>query len=285
MRKAKKTHRLSTAVSQARVTSCFTFALDWYSQACVDGDCFTPIYTHTDTYLACEEGDHGADGYSPPPTLPSPTIVTNYYESNGQFVNQIYNPGPEVDLREYFKCFGQSSDPNGIYRVIIYVDQVWPGHRSYNLNSANSSPGHVFIGLEEYTNGEAIVRNVGFYPENGANPINPSDHGEVRQDDRGYDVSLTVTFTEPGQFISIVTALTASANADYNINTNNCTHYAVNACSSNGINLPQTMGSWWNGGGLNPSDLGEDIRSMTLSPNMTRNPDGGYPTAVMGSCN
>ena len=57
---------------------------------------------------------------------------------------------------------------------------------------------------------------------------------------------------------------------NYDLNSNNCSSFAIRALRSAGINLPFTMGTWPNGGGYNPGDLGEDIRSMSLSAGMTK---------------
>ena len=278
-----KTGKLDSGLKSGRTSTCTVYIIDWYTRVCIDNDCFEPRWTHAEEYIVCYESDHGSDGITPPPTVSSPQTVTNNYDSHGQYVYQIDSPGPQLDIREYLKCFGINSNSNSIFRVVIYVDQVLPGYRSFNLNSSNSSPGHVYVGLEEYSNGQATVRHLGFYPNDLVNPITPSSDGHAQEDDRAYDVSLTIE-VEWGQFLGIVSSLEGAAGAEYNLNSNNCTHYALNACSDNGISLPRTIGTWWGGSGLNPSDLAEDIRSMTLPSNMTRNVTGGYPLAIQGSC-
>lgn len=141
----------------------------------------------------------------------------------------------------------------------------------------------MYVGLEEYTNGQAIVRNIGFYPNGLVSPLNPNVPGKSQEDTRSYDVSLTIEVSRE-QFEGVITNLTVTANSDYNLNSNNCTNFVLNACVSNGVYVATSPGSWWGGGGLNPSDLGEDIRTMTLQPNMTRNTTGGYPQVKQGIC-
>jgi hypothetical protein len=277
------TGKISKADKGGRISTCTPYIVDWYTRVCIDTDCFEPRWTHSEEYYICYESDHGSDGVTPPPTISSPQIITNQYDSQGQYVYQIDSDDPKIDTRLELRCFGQNANSNSIFRVKIYVDQVWPGQRSFNLNSSDSSPGHVYLGLEEYSNGETIVRNIGYYPSEIVHPVSPSSPGEAHTDTRPYDVSLTVEVTW-GQFMGIVSALQSTSEAEYNLNSNNCTHFALNACSNNGISLPQTVGNWWGGSGLNPSDLGEDIRAMTLSSNMTRDTDGGYPTSKEGGC-
>ena len=97
-------------------------------------------------------------------------------------------------------------------------------------------------------------------------------------------VALEVSMTN-SQFFSILNfiAQTNNPSFQYDLNSNNCTHFALNALASGGINLPRTNGSWLNGAGLNPGDLGEDIRAMALGSNMTRSTANAYhPNA--GTC-
>jgi hypothetical protein len=283
-RNGKITGKVSEGVGN-RTTSCQQLTVDHWSVACVNDSCYEPQYMYTETKVLCEEGDHGSDGITPPPGVTNPTYVTNHYSSNGQFVMQVSpGPGETLNLQEEFKCFGINSNTSSIFRIVVYVDQAIPGYRSFNLNSSNGSPGHTYLGLEEYSNGQAIIRNVGYYPDGLAHPFSPTKPGKTKNDERAYDVSLTITVTRE-QFESTLMILRATASNDYNLDSHNCTHYAVNACSAAGVSLPQTVGTWWNGGGLNPSDMAEDIRSMPLASNMTRSLISAYPNSPQGACN
>ena len=62
---------------------------------------------------------------------------------------------------------------------------------------------------------------------------------------------------------------------EYHLDDYNCTDFAIQVVNSIGLNVPTTSGTWSNGGGRNPGDLGEDLRDLILSPNMTRNDIGG----------
>ena len=70
----------------------------------------------------------------------------------------------------------------------------------------------------------------------------------------------------------------------YNLNSNNCTTFALDAMDAGGVSIPSTVGTWaFNGQGLDPGDLGEDIRGMQLGSNMTRSTVGsGHPN--VGTC-
>ncbi|TDB58538.1 hypothetical protein [Arundinibacter roseus] len=286
----KITGKLSPKLKNARVVSnpCGSsqyheYEVEWWSIACVNGNCYAPTYMYSEVYYICEQSDHGSDGVTPPPTVSSPSYITNNYNTNGQYLYQIDGSGPGINIRTELDCFKMNSSSGSAYKVVVYVDQVRPGTRTIGLSSSDSSPGHVFIGLEMMYGGQKIVRNVGFYPNGIVTPLNPSVSGHVRADTRGYDVKLEIQVSK-NQFDGIVDQLIATAENTYNLNNNNCTDYVLDACSSYQISLPQTSGSWWGGGGLNPSDLGEDIRSMSLAPNMTRSTTAGYPTQKQGGC-
>jgi len=50
------------------------------------------------------------------------------------------------------------------------------------------------------------------------------------------------------------------------------------------VNISSRIGSWTSGSGYDPGDLGEDIRNMPLSSNMSRNTvENPHPN--VGNCN
>jgi hypothetical protein len=78
----------------------------------------------------------------------------------------------------------------------------------------------------------------------------------------------------------------AQGNAtEYNLSTNNCTTWALSSLAAGGVNINTQQGSWPLGEGDDPGDLGEDIRGMKLSPNMSLNTSGGSATSNTGTCN
>jgi hypothetical protein len=62
---------------------------------------------------------------------------------------------------------------------------------------------------------------------------------------------------------------------DYNMQTNNCTTWAVNEAASVGIDLPQTKGHDAGGEGLDAGDLGQDLRDRGAQLNAELKKDGG----------
>jgi len=214
----------------------------------------------------------------------------------------IVNGGtrPIANISQYFGCFTSGSSPSQTYGVQVCVDQPVPGTRqawgftNEGLGSSlvGNNPvdvGHTFIILTENNGGTIITRNVGFYPTGFVSPTPASyatTQGMLNDDeDHGYNISLTINNLSSTQFSGILSALSLGNNQgySYDINSDNCTTMILTALNNNGISLPMTQGSWPGGGGLDPGDLGEDIRQMTLGPNMSRSTvSSAHPNT--GSC-
>ncbi len=234
---------------------------------------FTQIdsgYVANNAYLnASNYGNIPTGGYGSFPIIPADKMVVFAGD------NIIGN------IKDYNKCFTNTAGNVNTYEVKICVAQPIAGTRepwgfsSMSGSSASGNPiyvGHTFMIFTETTPTQIISRNVGFYPASGVNPIYPSIQGKLNNDEiHDFNISLTITLTS-SDFTSMLNFVSQGNDAGYtyNLNSNNCTTFALNALSSIGINLPQTRGTWTNGGGVNPGDLGEDIRDMYLPANMTR---------------
>ena len=180
------------------------------------------------------------------------------------------------------------------YQVQICVIQPVPNTRqpwAFQGGSGTSltgnpvSVGHTFLILTETTPTKTITRNVGFYPENDIGPFTPTVQGQLNNDESDvYNIALTIAMTG-GEFTSLLNyiSLGNSTGFIYDLNSNNCTTFALSALASVGINLPRTNGSWLNGGGQNPGDLGEDIRNMQVSSGMSKSGFKWHPN--QGTCN
>jgi hypothetical protein len=189
------------------------------------------------------------------------------------------------NIADYMKCFSNYGGSDHTYQVTLCVNQPVPGTRApWTLTSGGPSgstdagnpidAGHTFLVFAEIFSDHSIVRNVGFYPATKIFPSSPSAQGQLNNDaDHTYNISLTMA-VDNGQFFNILNFITQGNNSGYlyNLSTNNCTSFDLHALDAGGIVLPSTVGTWPLGGfGNDPGDLGEDIRSLPLSPTMTRN--------------
>lgn len=211
-------------------------------------------------------------------------MVYTYSGPSGNWVGEanveVAPPLRDVisDIIEYLECFNRSSEA----QLTIYVDEPVPGS---GQSHDKSDVGHVFISITQQVSSQMITRTFGFYPSGWVTPLNPSSGGNIVNDSgHDYDVQLTLTLN-PTQLTDLLNNAISNNSNDYNLNTFNCTNFAVNACNSGGLNLPRTVGIWPGGRGLNPGNLGKDIMNMTLPTNyVSRSNGGGVAPVDRGSC-
>jgi hypothetical protein len=210
-------------------------------------------------------------------------------------------PGNSVikSIKIYFQCFTNVGGSDHTYTVTVCVDQPDPGTRApwtiaENGSSGSSSgdnpidAGHTFLILTETYANTTISRNVGFYPAGNVNPSSVTSQGSLNDDETHlYNISGSFTI-DNAQFFNILNFVSQGNNPGYlyNLNTNNCTTFAINAMAQVGISLPRTIGTWLDGAGNDPGDLGEDLRENNI-PGMTLSLTGGSDASHYnaGQCN
>jgi hypothetical protein len=210
-------------------------------------------------------------------------------------------PGNSVikNIAQYFQCFTNVGGSDHTYTVSVCVDQPDPGTRTPWTTSGDGSSGsssgnnpidagHTFLLLTETYGNTTITRNVGFYPLGGVSPLSTTSQGCLN-DDETHIYNISGSFTVNGaQFFNILNFVSQGNTPGYlyNLNTNNCTTFVINAVAQAGINLPRTVGTWPDGAGDDPGDLGEDLRENNIS-GMVVNLNGGsgisHPN--VGQCN
>jgi hypothetical protein len=188
------------------------------------------------------------------------------------------DPGKKIDdMNDYLKCFST----NGNAAVSIYVDQPTANSTAtWSGSMFDPNVGHTFIAIEQNN----ITRVFGFYPANGVSPASPSTTGAL-VDDSGheYDVKITIGVTA-AQLAAVLNTAKNAASATYNLNSYNCTDFGLAIAQAAGITLPDTQGTWPLGGGSNPGNLGQDIRSWSAPSNVAKNTNPGNGTSNTGSC-
>lgn len=177
----------------------------------------------------------------------------------------VYAPDiPVTDIKKELKCFTQN--PAAVYTVSVKVNQSVPGSRDIFDPTADFTAGHAFLSLaQRNADGSVIQRNIGFYPKSSAKPGNSTDQSVFGDDtNTPYDVSLTIVISA-SEMQDIVNALISQQSNQYDLNNFNCTNSVVSALDAANIHLPRTKSSGLFFNGLNPADLGEDIRSLNIN--------------------
>jgi hypothetical protein len=210
---------------------------------------------------------------------------------SGGSVNIVILPptNPILNLPEYLKCFTNVGGTDHTYTVTICVQQPVPGSRTPwkftdggPIGSSGEQNivdvGHTFLVFTETYGNTTITRNVGLYPSGGVKPSSPISPGVLNNDEvHNYNISATFTVTSANFFLMLNFLQRATEPGfNYNLNGENCTSFALQTLAQGGINLPNTIGAWFQGSGCNPGDLGEDIRHMTPLSNMTESTITGY---------
>jgi hypothetical protein len=196
------------------------------------------------------------------------------------------NPIPNI--AQYIQCF-QNNGNLSSYTITLYVDQPLPGTRkpfTVGTQSKNGTfdIGHVFVDFEEASPSETIVRSMGYYPKNWVSPASPINPGSLNNDQNHiFNISLKISVSGQ-QFMQILDAFASGNSVNYNLNSNNCTTWALTALEAGGIKIQANQGTWPLGKGYDPGDLGEDIRDMPLPLNMSRNEQGGTSPPNSGAC-
>jgi hypothetical protein len=214
---------------------------------------------------------------------------------NNTFVAPMFiSPQNPVDLKKELQCF--TSDNSATYSVSVNVNQPDPNTRDL-VNPVSGFPvGHTFLTLQQHNaDGTSIIRNVGFYPQDGVKPGSTVDVAVFGDDSNTpYDVSLNFSVTG-AELNVLIWTLYIQQNLNYDLYNFNCTNAAMSALRSININLPSTKSTAQLFNGNDPGDLGEDIRNLNLDDfsaangnrKITRtlsNSDSQTPAARTGGC-
>jgi len=191
--------------------------------------------------------------------------------------NLIIGPDdPIANIDEYLNCF----ELNQGAQLTIYIDQPITNDPAA-WTTGNGKAGHTFISLSQ----NGIRRTWGLYPAGNASPFDTTDPYRFGNNQNSeYDVSISLTIDK----YALQNIIQDAANYDinYNLDSNNCTDYALQMAALTGLILPDPQSTWPGGGeGSNPGAFGQAIRNMALPGGVTRNNNGGISPANMGDCN
>jgi hypothetical protein len=195
---------------------------------------------------------------------------------------QIVIAGPAnviTNLKDYLKCFNLALGAT----FTIYVDQP-TANSSSSWSGAPNDPdvGHTFIAIQQ---GD-IRRVFGYYPRTEVNPITSPSDPSAFGNDQGhvFDVAVKISINA-SQLQTIINSSVNSSTSTYNLNSYNCTDFAIKMANLAGLNLSDSYGTWPGGGGSNPGQLGQNIRGMALPANAVRQTTSTNSAPNSGQCN
>lgn len=171
---------------------------------------------------------------------------------------------PTPDIKKELKCF--TMDSKSTYWVTINVNQPVPNSRDLGNMDSRYVVGHTYMTLEEgFSNGNSVIRNVGFYPVTGAKPGSSIDKS-VFGDDSNTPFSVSLKISMSGnEFNTLLSTISSNQLQNFDLNNFNCTSSTIETFNSVNIHLPSTKSDAPLYKGNNPADLGQDIRNMDLN--------------------
>ncbi len=165
---------------------------------------------------------------------------------------------PETILRQL-----QQDSAAARYAILIQVKQ--PEHGKRRIFKGLGNVGHTFITLIRYNSDNSLSGcSFGLYPKKNyplaGSPFFPVTPPLFRDDSKHDWDELVGKFISKRRFIAICNALIAYEARRYNLNSNNCTDFALAIGTLCGISFSDTHGSWpFGGNGDNPACLGQSI--------------------------
>lgn len=192
---------------------------------------------------------------------------------------------PIYNTYDYFRCF--SNVPGATYKVTIAVQQPKPNTRKSFVPFQNGvcDVGHTFLILEQNLNGVKTVRSIGWYPAMVCSPFYPNVPGVINNDENHlYHVAL-VNNVSGSDLMAIINEIKTDTHTKYDLNTYNCSNWAYRMIFGHPVdNISVTIGYWPFGYGMNPGDLGEDIRVENLESYQSRITTTGNAPMNQGTC-
>ena len=184
---------------------------------------------------------------------------------SGSGSGTIVITGPDIkitNVADFLKCINKAQGAT----LTVYAAQPQPNNSvAYN----GTYVGHAFISLSQ--GGQTKV--IGYYPiSNNIYPlINPSGKSVYGNDtSHGYNVSYSKNISS-AQLSSIVNYINSKDGSTYHLDNYNCTDFAIEVGNLGGMNLPDSYGTWPQGGGSNPGALGQHLRTLSGNKNSMGN--------------
>ncbi len=192
-----------------------------------------------------------------------------------------------LDLSTVVDCFsGPRDENNTIYTVSIHVFQPKEGSREpWVWKDQLNNPfqiefGHTWVSLISKTEVNLTPPNpsydvnrrlyFGFYPAAGGKPTPKNEQTKTKIGaifpepiTRNAEVIRTWEIQESDFDVLLSQLENFPEGTSYHLDDYNCTDFAIEFVNHIGLNVPETHGTWYNGGGSNCGDLGEDLRDMS----------------------
>jgi hypothetical protein len=145
-----------------------------------------------------------------------------------------------VDINKILKCLGAIKNEGATYSVKLCVDVPDNSNPSKLWNTTNNA-GHVFLELVKTNGPVSVTETLGFYPQTTYKAIGFGEiNGKLVNDGDNtngnkpheYNASLTMDNLSESNFNTLIQSISQLSANKYDMNNNNCAHFAVNVINS-----------------------------------------------------
>lgn len=195
--------------------------------------------------------------------------MANLYQQQAMF-NQLFDFKTDdlpINADDHLRCF---SNMPSTCTVTLNIDQPVDG-TNWALNTnlfAKHRVGHAFLTFQQVLpNGVVYRASIGFYPDGGGTPYQPSG-GPKFVDDGNYSTTpdVRVTFdVSPSEMMTMVNHVKSYNNGNYNLINRNCGNMCVDAFAQIGVGLPT---GWMNTFWYNSTQVGSSYNSEVRGPSI-----------------
>ena len=183
---------------------------------------------------------------------------------------------PVTNIKQYLKCF----DTNQPATLTVYARQPVQGtNDTYAFHNLKPDVGHSFISITQ----NGITRVMGFYPTSPLS-IFVTATGIFGDNSQTAYTAKASMLINGGNLYSLLQYIYSTDGKNYDLQTYNCTDFAIQAAHAAGVDLPDTWGRWGGiGGGSNPGSLGNDLIEKPLPATVEKGGAGTSPSNK-GTC-
>ena len=172
----------------------------------------------------------------------STTSISTTNTDNTIIIEVESNDDTPIKVEDYVKCFETVPDANATYQIKLYADIPVNGDPGQLFNTSTGQVGHTFIQLIKSSGSTSIQQNIGFYPETGWKSLSSYSVDSKVVDNAGHEFNSSLTASVSStEFQAALSKMQSISGNDYNIETWNCTDFALAVFNAANSGQPLTV--------------------------------------------
>lgn len=152
------------------------------------------------------------------------------------------NDDSPIKVADYTKCFSTVPDANATYQITLYADIPVNGDPGQLFNYSTGEVGHSFVQLRKVNGSNSVQQNIGFYPVTGWKSLSSANVDSKMVDNAGHEFNSSLTASiSSTEFQAALNEAQSLSERDYNIETWNCTDFALAVFNAANTGQPMTI--------------------------------------------